>query len=421
MRPSSAVKRNTPQGSASSITRKKTAVTQGKNIWEIIAEKKKHDNHTEDGENSTAIIQQTEIETSVLFFGMKSSGKTTLLQKIMKKDVPTDLKSTIALEYDYGKKEDGFKTFIAHFWELAGGTQLLNLLDETISPDNIHTFVAVIVLDLSDPHLVLQALQELQVCLNKLKQISDKCFNIMKQLKSEFYKKILARQKKRFGENHADIEKISFSGISTIIIGSKFDEFEKMNNIPLQKYVTRTLRYLAHTNACTLMFMNNRYQQNQDQMELFLLQDRMYRNLMQHYLFGATLQSNFSTEQSTTDYLKPIRIYCGRDSLELIGNAPAVNNTKPIKIESTKNAELDKWIQTVWSCCNGMEMKNSPTNNLIMDNAKFKKILLDDFEEASVDAMRAQKDEELRHYKETVEKEKRRKAENTKSESKDEV
>lgn len=64
------------------------------------------------------------MECNVLLLGAESSGKSCITYRTLKKDyIREKPPSTSALEYTYGKREESFKTLIAHFWEV--GTFLI--------------------------------------------------------------------------------------------------------------------------------------------------------------------------------------------------------------------------------------------------------------------------------------------------------
>jgi dynein light intermediate chain 2 len=122
------------------------------------------------------------IESTIMVIGNKSSGKTSLINRLRGKgkkkkkkkkhshhqqilatkplnltlyillfgllDDPTQ--PTVALEYRYARSTRGNTKDICHIWELAGGTALVDLMDIPIAETNIHTLTFVIVIDLSE-------------------------------------------------------------------------------------------------------------------------------------------------------------------------------------------------------------------------------------------------------------------------------
>uniref|UniRef100_A0A7N5KLZ6 Dynein cytoplasmic 2 light intermediate chain 1 n=1 Tax=Ailuropoda melanoleuca TaxID=9646 RepID=A0A7N5KLZ6_AILME len=76
-------------------------------------------------------------EKSVFFIGSKNGGKTTIILRCLDRDEPP--KPTLALEYTYGRRARGHNRpkDIAHFWELGGGTSLLDLISIPITSDTL--------------------------------------------------------------------------------------------------------------------------------------------------------------------------------------------------------------------------------------------------------------------------------------------
>uniref|UniRef100_A0A3Q1LGQ3 Cytoplasmic dynein 2 light intermediate chain 1 n=3 Tax=Bos TaxID=9903 RepID=A0A3Q1LGQ3_BOVIN len=116
-------------------------------LWEIAkAEVEKRGSSENEGDGA-------EIgEKSVFFIGSKNGGKTTIILRCLDRDEPP--KPTLALEYTYGRRTKGHNIpkDIAHFWELGGGTSLLDLISIPITSDTLRTFSIVLVLDLSKPN-----------------------------------------------------------------------------------------------------------------------------------------------------------------------------------------------------------------------------------------------------------------------------
>lgn len=164
-----------------------------KTLWDIILETKK----------DVISLNNEPVESNVFIIGGEQSGKSCLVHRILKRDYLKDRpeKST-ALDFTFGKKEEGLKTYIANMWELAGGRSLIKLLKETITADNIHTVIAVIVLDLTKP---LQLFEDFLYYQYVLTKISDELYDMLRKKGSEIPDKLIGRAKKRIGETHEDM------------------------------------------------------------------------------------------------------------------------------------------------------------------------------------------------------------------------
>ncbi|XP_061481390.1 cytoplasmic dynein 2 light intermediate chain 1 isoform X4 [Rhineura floridana] len=116
-------------------------------LWDIAkAEVEKRENNEGDRDGLECW------ERSLFFIGNKNGGKTTIILRCLDRDeIP---KPTLALEYTFGRRAKGHNTpkDIANFWELGGGTSLLDLIPIPITTANIRTFAIVLVLDLSKPN-----------------------------------------------------------------------------------------------------------------------------------------------------------------------------------------------------------------------------------------------------------------------------
>ncbi|XP_044776117.1 cytoplasmic dynein 2 light intermediate chain 1-like [Neomonachus schauinslandi] len=91
-------------------------------------------------------------EKSVFFIGSKNGGKTTIILRGLDRDEPP--KPTSALEHTCGRRTEGrdIPKDTAHFWELGGGTALLDLISIPIMSGTLWTFSIVLVWDLSKPN-----------------------------------------------------------------------------------------------------------------------------------------------------------------------------------------------------------------------------------------------------------------------------
>eukprot|EP00761_Pharyngomonas_kirbyi_P009481 gb/GECH01009497.1/.p1 GENE.gb/GECH01009497.1/~~gb/GECH01009497.1/.p1 ORF type:complete len:194 (+),score=35.59 gb/GECH01009497.1/:1-582(+) len=161
-----------------------------RNLWDIASIQAK--------ENKKS---NSESETHLLFVGPKNAGKTTLLHKYMKKS-SSSIKPTIGMSYTYGRKESGSATKVAHFWDLGGGMDLLNLVDNVIIEPNLPNIVIVIVVDLSKPWKVVEELFDF------VREIKKKILSRMEALNSKGSstpKKLVGKMRKNIGKDHPDL------------------------------------------------------------------------------------------------------------------------------------------------------------------------------------------------------------------------
>ncbi|CAD8185133.1 unnamed protein product [Paramecium pentaurelia] len=144
----------------------------------------------------------------------------------------------------------GYQAVIQYF-EISGQSfkQLLTL---PFNKQSYQQYSYILVIDLSDnPHEILN------VCNSEIRQIKEETekklqqsidVDTLKQLELNIYEKIM---------QHHDKNRIIQSFIPIIIVGWKYDLFSKNLDQESRKWITRGLRYLAHTNNCSLVFGNN--------------------------------------------------------------------------------------------------------------------------------------------------------------------
>jgi dynein light intermediate chain 2 len=187
-------------------------------------------------------------ETEIIVVGAKGSGKSSLILGLINKDeVP---KPTTALEYKFARRtsKEGDRTTIANIWELAGDTQLAQLLDVVLTTPKLASAQVVIVADLSKPSEVLNCVRYwLKAVRARVKACSDelRC--------SEVGQAALRELAARLPPPSVDVELV---GIPVVIVGAKYDAFAAASQASTQllQVMARTLRFVAHTNGASLVF-----------------------------------------------------------------------------------------------------------------------------------------------------------------------
>ncbi|KAJ9469523.1 Cytoplasmic dynein 2 light intermediate chain 1 [Diplonema papillatum] len=334
----------------------KLKLDRNKTLWDNIAATKP----------SGAVETQ---DVNVLVIGSRKGGKSTLIQRFIKKDEATIPKPTSALEYSHGRKEEGKKVQTAHFWEVGGGCDLHMLMDVVISPENIHTLVAVVVVDLSDPRTLWHTLT---ASLSRMNKRVQECYARMKVKNNTTPDRLLQRHKRKIGEDHADLSKIMLNGIPTVIVGTKYDMF---HDNPHTKIMAKTLRFIAHRNGMHLAWVSTKDEKDMTR----------FRLLMSNLVFGTP----FAERYINLDYAAgPLMVWPGRDSFEQIG--PPIGLQKPPEnFASCGDAELDAYKRPY-------DDVYPPKPSQQQEKDLFSAALYEEFEEREIDAYRRQKDEELR-------------------------
>ncbi|KAM9476494.1 cytoplasmic dynein 2 light intermediate chain 1 isoform 1-T2 [Clarias gariepinus] len=307
-------------------------------------------------------------ERTVFFMGSKTGGKTTILFRCIDRDeVP---KPTLALEYTFGRRARAHNTLkdVAHLWELGGGTSLSDLVQIPITPQNLSTLSVVLVLDLSKPNALWATMEKLlQAALNQV----EKAFAITKRPGESRPSKQLSQSKALhiLPKDHPDRELLSPFPLPLLIIGSKFDIFQDFES-EKRKVVCKTLRFLAHYYGASLLFTSTRSETTMSKV----------KNFFNHVAFGTEKGKYLSTDHS-----KPLIIPAGMDSLSQIGTVDVDLGTLHAK------TPLDLW-KKVFERFFPPESTNERKE--VKDPAKDPQ-----YSELLIDAIRAQKDQELEQYK----------------------
>ncbi|XP_025928127.1 cytoplasmic dynein 2 light intermediate chain 1 isoform X1 [Apteryx mantelli] len=332
-------------------------------LWDIaIAEVEKRENAEGDDEG-------VEIsEKSVLFMGNKNGGKTTIILRCL--DREESPKPTLALEYTFGRRarRHNRPKDIAHFWELGGGTSLVELIRIPITSSNVKAFAIVLVLDLSKPDELWTTMESLlQVTRNHVNKILTKLGKTNPEVATE----IKQRMWNNLQKDHPDYELVDPFPLPLVIIGSKYDIFHEFDS-EVRKIISKTLRFVSHYYGASLVFTSKS--------EALLLKARI---LINNLAFGFDKSKSVSVDHS-----RPLFIPAGLDSLNQIG-APPASDSDIGKLHANTPLELwkkvfEKTFPPKGSC--DLQYTRDPAQDL-------------QYAEYEVDVMRAQKKQELDQYK----------------------
>eukprot|EP00756_Hemistasia_phaeocysticola_P021940 Hpha_TRINITY_DN15803_c3_g2::TRINITY_DN15803_c3_g2_i1::g.189845::m.189845/K10417/DYNC2LI; dynein light intermediate chain 2, cytosolic len=351
-------------------------------LWSNIAAQSKHSDEVQ--------------ETNVLVIGGRGAGKTTLVQRFVKKDDSGAApRPTTALEYCFGRREEGKKTQIVHFWEIGGGSELHSLLDIVVKPEQIHTIVVVIVCDLGDPYTLWETMHS---SVAKVWHHVTEVFSKMRA-KSKTPDKLVERHKKKILQNmqasglwegkeaemNHEVDQMRLCGLPILFVGSQYDRFQEN---PMVQLVAKTMRYMAHLYGAHLLWTTSK-----DEREL-----KKWHSLLSQLVFG----SNFPPKYLNKDYADgPLFIFSGRDSFESIGPPDALKRN-PEGWQSSADEELDKWRKPF---CSEFPPRASVKGGGGGDDVSFDTMLAQDYAEPEIDAMRRQKDQELETQRKEARKE----------------
>mmetsp|Transcript_4581 Transcript_4581/g.11313 ORF Transcript_4581/g.11313 Transcript_4581/m.11313 type:complete len:434 (-) Transcript_4581:147-1448(-) len=302
-----------------------------KNIWTDIIDKNKVEAKAEAKEKG----DQGRPDAVLFVVGAKGAGKTTLVSRFLYPDKTEVPKPTEGMDYNYARKAHPTnieRKDVAHIWEIAGTRQFA---DEATEQENVFmgmrqvtTAVVLIVLDLSKPHEVLPTLE---YWLSRVKSRAEATFGKLEKRSSRLPEQLRARSKKVFGANHDDAKEvgvISHSGVTVVIAATKYDAF-KNADAELKKVMSRTLRFLAHTNAAALFYLGGlRGGPKSTSLDTGADDDpaaerdrqlNPFRAYLNHLVFTGADKPLRAKLTPETDHLKPALLPIGSDRLSAIG------------------------------------------------------------------------------------------------------
>ncbi|CBZ29723.1 putative dynein light intermediate chain [Leishmania mexicana MHOM/GT/2001/U1103] len=329
-----------------------------------------------------ASVEQT--ETSLVVVGASGSGKTTLLHRIYTSfqsnssgSGPKRVKATTALDYSFARRSERNVAPVAHFWEIAQGTQFSQLLDIVVTPENVHAVVAAVVVDASEEGLPV-AWETATYWLRRLDQRVSDISQRMKAKGSTTPAKILTRAQKAIGLDHPDLKRMRLSGVPTVLVINKIDAFR--GHTQQLKFLCRSMRYLAHLYGAHVVFTSEQ-------------ESVRWRALMNFTLFQAPFDPKYL---QTDPERSAVLLTVDRDSFLDIGDP---NVSRLGGGASTGDAELDRWKAPFDEA---FPPKKLNEEDRVMDDP-FIRRLYDTaeggFGDPVIDALRKQKDEELEQYR----------------------
>ncbi|RWS14744.1 cytoplasmic dynein 2 light intermediate chain 1-like protein [Dinothrombium tinctorium] len=253
------------------------------NIWELglqIASKKKDE----------PLAQRT-----LQFIGSRQSGKTSLVYRFVdKSDNP---KPTLALEYVFARKKrtNEVGKDVCDIWELGGENLFTNLLQFSITKENISTVSVVLVLNLAVPEEIVLTAESL------IDSVKERINDVIGM--SKLAKELKQKAAQRFGQKHRDLDRVDPFPIPLLIVGSKYDLFEELD-LEKRKVISSYLRLLAHLNGASLLYVTTKSE---------ALVNKM-KTMFSHLAFDSS-----SPTATVTDHNKPLFVPFGADSFESIG------------------------------------------------------------------------------------------------------
>eukprot|EP00064_Thunnus_orientalis_P004466 superscaffoldBa00000406_g4478 len=262
---------------------------------------------------------------------------------------------------------------IAHLWELGGGTSLSDLVQIPITPVSIRALSVILILDLSKPNALWGTMEKLlQAAQAQVEKVFSQAQRAEKAKAGAKHQTSVHSAAHVLPKDYPDRELISPFPVSLLIIGSKYDIFQELDS-DKRKVVSKTLRFVAHYYAASLIFTSIKSESLMSKTKSFF----------SHLAFGLDRGKTVSSDST-----KPLIIPAGSDSFSQIGSPP----TTDVDITSlhAKNPK-DLWKKVYERV---FPPESTSEQRELKDPAKDPQ-----YSEPQIDAMRTQKDQELEQYK----------------------
>ncbi|KAM3863074.1 cytoplasmic dynein 2 light intermediate chain 1 [Diretmus argenteus] len=340
-------------------------------LWELAAAEaqSRESGGGEEEDGGGAVLS----DRTVFLMGSKAGGKTSILLRCLDRDEAA--KPTLALEYTFGRRARGHNTpkDIAHLWELGGGISLSDLVQIPITPLNIRSLSVILVLDLSKPNALWGTMERLlQTAQTQVEKASSQAQRAGRPRSGAKHQASVHTAARVLPKDYPDRELVNPFPVPLLVIGSKYDIFQEFDS-EKRKVVSKTLRFVAHNYAASLIFTSIKSESLMSKTKSFF----------SHLAFGLDRGKSVSCDST-----KPLIIPAGSDSLSQIGPPP----TSDVVISSLHARNpLDLW-KKVYELA--FPPESTSKNTELKDPARDPQ-----YREPQIDAMRAQKDQELEQYK----------------------
>lgn len=154
-------------------------------------------------------------ERTVFILGSKGVGKSTAVNTFF--DREENPKSTLALEYSYGRRTGHLQKQILNVWELGSLENSEQLLRVPLKSHGVTNFAAIIMVDLSQPQRLWSDLE------GAYRGLKDCCQEIMESDTEE--NNLYEKAKERIKKDHVDISSMDLMPFPIVIVGGKYDLF----------------------------------------------------------------------------------------------------------------------------------------------------------------------------------------------------
>lgn len=346
-------------------------------------------------------LSEENVDTTTIFVGDAGSGKSTLIQGFLKPNVSKEPKPTFALEYNFARKKgsQASSKSIAHIWEMGGDIWEPKLLEMALTARTLATTVVVICCDLSKPQNALACLQR---WIKLSRELIKRRISELQSSDPDAVAALRNAAASQYQEHPNDAPRARPCEIPLYIVGTKYDIFKTMNSGD-RRSVTQLIRFVAHYHGTSFIATSSA--------ETSLKES--FRNVLSGICFRATPKV-----QCETSIDKPMFITAGKDDFEAIllssvskdGSSDSSSGSTKSKLlysetdvsnfVSPQGLTRDCWSRFA-EHLNSVFGSADPSpeqlhNESISDESN--KAEDNEFPEAEIDEMRAQRDVALQRY-----------------------
>lgn len=317
------------------------------------------------GENNP---QNEDEHHTLVFVGEPNAGKTTQLQRVL--EISDSVEPTVGMEYSYGTRPKRMSNSqardIIHAWELAGGSEEMDLLQAAIVPHNLHVTTVAVWINLASPR---DSFERALFLLETVRRRVDEC---MKSLKVTQDPKLEIIQKRNAAifDGHQDRSSVKPLGVPLVVVGGQYDVFEDFDP-QTRKIACKAIRYLALLYGGAVVFTSK-----EEEALVSRLRTTLYTAVLRHA----------PRKASSTDPHKPLLVPVATDTFDTIGTPSGTGNAHSVGISAWKSEWEDLFAEHKGA---GDGQEDNSQN--IEDTVKYA--------EHSIDAARLDRDQELEKYK----------------------
>jgi GTP-binding protein EngB required for normal cell division len=266
------------------------------------------------------------LNSSVVFVGDLSSGKSTLIQNFLNPKNTKDAKATVALDFNFARKTVNNVKSVGNIWEVGGDLSVTpKLLEIGVSTKSFLSSTVVITCDLSKPFNVLSSLIRNITVIRELvsRRSAELQATNVHQLGAARDRQLAVYQE----SNHQDANRIKLCEVPLIIAATKFDSLKSQQSAD-RKAIIQVLRFVAHYYSASLFVCSNNDSSLKD----------AFRSVLTCCAFSAPIKPSFETNLDKPPF---VHITRGQDSFDnILLQTPSATDCKSRLISDPRDIDL---------------------------------------------------------------------------------